>query len=720
MASGGYRPEIDGMRSIAVMAVVLDHVDFHLFEGGFVGVDVFFVISGYLITKQILAQLAAGSFSLSEFYVRRIRRLFPALAVTVLATLVAFAFIAPLKDLEKIFHSSTFSIFSLANFYFLSEVGYFDTEADFKPLLHTWSLSVEEQFYLLWPALLIALFAFRKPLIPAFIGVGIIVSLAAAEAYNVTYPSAVYYMLPFRIFELFLGAGVVFAERRFRATGYWSPFLSALGIIAILVPTLLLDENDPFPGALAIAPCLGAALVIFAGDAPYIGRLLTNSVTIYLGKISYSLYLVHWPIFVFWRYVTSHEWTLAEKALLIAAAIGAAHLLHTYVEKVFRFPASAAPKNAQPKPAAQHVSTQQIEATSATKTISNIKGRAAPNRNFLLASAFVAAMCAAPSIYTRVAAHVPMLSAKAKEKTLQDYGTFTSSDGIKLSLRKYHSNAAGQRALLIGDSHANHFYYGLGRAFHKRDVGLDMSFLSGCPPVFGVWKSFGDGEGMLAQRQDRCRSRKGAWEELVQDPRYDVVFLAARWFWLFEPTEQDGFSFRRDYLIRYEDENAPRTVARSKELFETHLRQTIERLHSLDKKVVIISQVPPIGNNISRCGKLAPFVSAAQSGRCRTMSYPEQEARGAYTNRVIAEIANEYEGVKALIPQSLMCTEQACMVKSDEGKILYNDNNHLTRYGSSWLVARANTQSRLIDQLVNEMRDDPVSKATSKSPITFQ
>ncbi len=286
--STNYRPDIDGLRALAVMLVLVGHVGLGL-SGGFIGVDVFFVISGFLITRLLLSSYEAG-IPLKDFWIRRIRRIVPAASVAVAATLIIGTCILPRRDLTLLGQSAIAPQLGYSNFYFWSHGGYFDLPSERQPLLHTWSLAVEEQFYLIWP--LILLLAWKKRAVAATIGGLGLISLAASELIVQSNPATAFYFMPTRMWELLLGAGALFLPQLHRILG-------PVGMILILVPAASYTASTPFPGLSAIAPCLGTALIILSRS--WITRLLSLGPTVYIGKMSYSIYLWHWPIWVFTR-----------------------------------------------------------------------------------------------------------------------------------------------------------------------------------------------------------------------------------------------------------------------------------------------------------------------------------------------------------------------------------------------------------------------------------
>lgn len=336
-----YYPHVDGIRAIAVLSVLFYHVGWAAFAGGFVGVDVFFVISGYLITSHVLEELRAGRFRLRDFYIRRVRRLGPALLFTLIASFVVGAMLFPPAVMERLSDSTTAATLSVSNIFFWTESGYFDSDAGLKPLLHTWSLGVEEQFYLVWPVLLL-LAARARVVVPLIVVLGI-VSLLFSEWVLARDPSAAFFLTPFRMTEFGIGALLATASARL-GTGPTSSFpreLSSLaGILLIGYAVFTYSHDTQFPGVTALVPCFGAAALLFGGGSHWSAKVLANPILVAIGLISYSLYLAHWPVIVFYRYWTHAPLDKLDQIMVLALSGLIGFLMHRYVEMPFRRPSS--------------------------------------------------------------------------------------------------------------------------------------------------------------------------------------------------------------------------------------------------------------------------------------------------------------------------------------------------------------------------------------------
>lgn len=339
-----YRPELDGLRAIAVLLVIFFHAGINPFSGGFVGVDVFFVISGYLITTIILSEKGRGVFSLVDFYERRARRILPPLFLIMFASLpAAWAWMLPsdLKDFSRsIIATSVFA----SNIFFWRESGYWDVDNELKPLIHTWSLSVEEQYYLLFPLYLMLMWRFRRRWIFGTLMLIAGLSLILAEYGSIYFPTSTFYLLPTRGWELAIGAIIAFYTLYRRADFSLRSYnaatnnaLSLLGLSCIGYAVVTFDKATPFPGIYAVVPTIGTGLVIFfASPKTLVGRVLSAKILVGMGLISYSAYLWHQPLFAFARHISVVEPNDKIFMFLIALSIVLAYLSWKYVEVPFR------------------------------------------------------------------------------------------------------------------------------------------------------------------------------------------------------------------------------------------------------------------------------------------------------------------------------------------------------------------------------------------------
>ncbi len=346
-----YRPEIDGLRALAIIPVIFSHAGFSTFSGGFIGVDVFFVISGYLITSIILKEKRSGSFSLFSFYERRIRRIIPPLFTMLVASALSTYFILTPTEMKRFSQSLVAVIFSSSNMLFWKTHGYFESSSDLKPLLHTWSLGVEEQFYLFFPLVFLFPWRNRSGRLPIIIFTLVLCSFVTADVLVKTDPVFAFYNLMTRAWELLIGAFVAVLPRRqiesFRgeiSKKDWrkvsAEILGLIGIVFIALPYFLYDNHTATPGKSVLIPTIGAALVLYyASGDNFVGRLLSVSPLRWIGLLSYSAYLWHQPIFAFARYTFGSYLNAGVFFLLIILVFVVAYLSFRFIEKPWRNPA---------------------------------------------------------------------------------------------------------------------------------------------------------------------------------------------------------------------------------------------------------------------------------------------------------------------------------------------------------------------------------------------
>lgn len=354
-----YLSHIDSLRAIAVLLVVLFHLDITFFQGGFIGVDVFFVISGFLITRIIKHEYEqTGSFNFKRFYIRRLRRLIPSLfLILVLVFIISFLIFSP-SDFINQAKSMVMASVALSNFHFLETSNYFDTASQFNPLLHTWSLAIEEQFYLIWPLTIFILLRIflNKKLIPFVVIFLLALSLfysfytsyygISDETLNMftsdneilpNISSFQFYLLPFRVFEFLIGAILVFLPIEKIKGNLSTGILNVLGLLLILAPAVYFNKSQVFLSTLNLIPCLGAALLIIAPPIKIFSPFLDNKYFRLIGNISYTWYLVHWPLIVFYKYFTNNSLGVVSQILLLVVSFGISYLIYKYYETPLRY-----------------------------------------------------------------------------------------------------------------------------------------------------------------------------------------------------------------------------------------------------------------------------------------------------------------------------------------------------------------------------------------------
>lgn len=334
-----YLPHIDGLRGIAVLAILLFHLGVPGAQGGFLGVDIFFVISGFLITGQIIRLSGSRKFSLLNFYFRRGRRLLPALFMTLLISIIVGLYVLPPHDLMLLAKSVIASQFFYSNVYFWSTAGYFSDISQSNILLHTWSLAVEEQFYLIWPLLLLGLLKALdlKSLIWVLLTLLIALILISSWAV-VTVPNAGFYLLPFRFHEFLIGglAYQISVLHRLRLNPFCTGTLATTGMLLTLGSLFFIDEQTPFPGLMSVPPVIGISLLLLSPPTGFLSRLLLSTPLQKMGLASYSIYLIHWPLIAFTQRVTGPHFDFVTGLIIFLSSIILGYASYRLIENPFR------------------------------------------------------------------------------------------------------------------------------------------------------------------------------------------------------------------------------------------------------------------------------------------------------------------------------------------------------------------------------------------------
>ncbi|MFC3195045.1 acyltransferase family protein [Marinicella sediminis] len=330
-----FRKDIQGLRALAVLAVILDHLEVPFSNGGFIGVDVFFTLSGFLITRLIVERLQGDGFKLFGFYKNRFWRLFPALLVTLAVTLLVAVLLFPAVLISDTAEASLAALFSVSNLYFFTEAGYWDYTAKYKPLLHTWSLGVEEQFYVLYPAMLIWAHL-RKWNLRLILLAMAVLSLLLSVVVTASNPDAGFYLLPFRVFEFCLG-GLVCLWPQQRLSERLSALIGVLALAVLVACVYAFEFIERFPSWWPLIPCLACAVLLLIRPVGFNRIILEHPVMVAIGNFSYSWYLVHWPVVVFYLFVLPHKPEGVDQVIMFSGSLLLAVLLHRFVEQPFRY-----------------------------------------------------------------------------------------------------------------------------------------------------------------------------------------------------------------------------------------------------------------------------------------------------------------------------------------------------------------------------------------------
>jgi peptidoglycan/LPS O-acetylase OafA/YrhL len=659
-----YRPDIQGLRGVSVIAVLLFHLGVAL-PGGFVGVDVFFVISGFLMTGLIADEFARrGTISFAEFYSRRIRRIFPALLVMILiVTALGYVLLLP-GDYEELAQSGAAAALSLGNVFFFFSTGYFDIPAEAKGLLHTWSLGVEEQFYLIWPAIMLALLSLARGrreltllLLLAVVGAGFLISV-----YGVLSDSKVaFYLLHARLWELAAGGLLVFLPQR--NFGSVNQLLPAAGLALIAWSLFALSPEAAFPGWNALPAVLGAAFIVNPASASLlVARLLALRPLAFAGTISYSLYLWHWPLIVLWRqYRSGAALTLSEAAMLAAAAVLVAWLSWRWIEEPFR------------------------KARSAKATVP--LGLAAAGAVAAIAFGVVAA----DGFSTRID---PQLAALSSLKTMWDWRCPQASALLELDCVVGAAwETAAAKGAIWGDSHAEHLLPLLDVA--GRETGRSIALFGDCPPIYydGGLKRVIAG---FPNYDSMCTTQRARYLALLRSsPEIEFVLVASRWSAYLADT--------------YRREGEERSLGHGLTLLREGLEEFVAEVAPLGRRIVLIGEMPQFEFDPIPCVMLDHIEvhhlwlwrDPSERERCRaaTTSIPRQDVlrRLSAPNDVLRSVASSHAQVRAFFPTDAMC-ETDC-ITSVAGEFLFRDSNHLRRNLSPEALDRFATVLRLRELL---------------------
>lgn len=532
-----YRSEIDGLRAIAVLPVVLCHAQVTGFSGGFVGVDIFFVISGFLICSLITDELSLKEFSILHFYERRCRRILPALFVMLAVVFCISAFILLPPDMDSFCRSLIAAILFLSNMFFWKSASYFDGASQFKPLLHTWSLGVEEQFYIFVPLLLFAISKWFKSRYTFFLSCVSIISLLLSVWALSHAPTGNFYSLPTRFWELALGALVATSLADFKISHSTKEIIGILGLGLIIYPILMFSDETPFPGLNALFPCIGAAAIIYSSDDidSVVGRMLSTGPMVFVGKISYSLYLWHWPLLSLLRYHVSRDLTYFEIAGVLTLSLFFSVFSWKYVETPFR-------KNTS------FFSRRVVFSSSGIAMFVVFIVGALGISSSGFSSRF-------PDFEEQKISGVERYNSNTCH--LLQHQTFDAWRGGECFLTSGHT----EKVLLWGDSFAAHYAPGIVDEATRISVDLLQYTAAACPPVFGYYTA----------ASPHCRDFNDNIPKILSKYGIKKVIMSARWESL----------FKRGVT--------PNDVA-----------NTVKRLNEMGIKVFVIGQSPVFNNDVQR------------------------------------------------------------------------------------------------------------------------
>ena len=637
-----YRRDIDGLRAIAVLSVLGFHAFPSLVRGGFIGVDIFFVISGFLISTIIFESLEENRFSYAEFYMRRIKRIFPALVLVLFASL-AFGWYTLMPDEyqqlgKHVFTGAGF----ISNIALWRESGYFDNTAATKPLLHLWSLGIEEQFYIFWP--LLVSFAWRRKL--GFLALMAIVGSASFAVNMLTVkadPTAAFYSPLSRVWELMIGSVLAYVLlHRPASLSKQGNRLSLAGLAVIAAALLLLDKNDVFPGWRALLPTVGAFLIIAAGPDAWLNRkLLGNRLMVAIGLISYPLYLWHWPLLSLANIIDVGLVSNGTKLALLAASFVLATLTYQLVERPLR-----AWKN---NPLKIGTLCAVLAALAASGALLYAKG-GVPSRP-VAQNAGIAQVALNLSLRHQVPEE-PCHLANAQADSF---------------CKAYNSAATGPLMVVWGDSHAGAWLPVFVAMAQERNYRLMLFSHLGCPPLLDTRRSDGAESGKFC-------SQLGLAEPIVaslHSLKPAVVFLVARWSLYSNGWISDGELQKATHFVTT-DAHADATQTRSRDALASQLPLTVKALLESTPRVVIFQNPPTLK------GYLLPR-SYADPARVEPAAAADR-ADQAF-NRALVERMGATPGVKLFDATPALCDGTLCHAVLN-GVPVYDDDNHVSAQGA--------------------------------------
>ena len=643
-----YRKEVDGLRAVAVIPVIFFHAGFSGFSGGFIGVDVFFVISGYLITSIIIHDFQKQKFSIINFYERRARRILPALSFMLLFTTLAAYLLMP-AYLLKLYSQSLVSVASfLSNVYFYLTSGYFSTAAEEKPLLHTWSLAVEEQYYLFYPLLLMVLWKKGKTLIQWVLVVITLVSLALAQYLaELQLVNANFYLIFSRAWELMLGSLLAFTPHLYgQASHRTKQFISMLGLLMIICSIVLFDKYTPFPSLYTLIPVLGTCLLIAYTDSKTIvGKLLSSPAFVGVGLISYSLYLWHQPFLAFLRLKSIGEPQLVHLWLAIILTFLLAFISWKYVEAPFRN------KKRFSRVLIFKLSTASLVACLAIGISGHIGG-GFENRF-------------APEKYQDSMVWSPKRSCHQK----------SPNDDISEQACSYF----GQNITwaVFGDSHIVEPAFALAKNLQPDDIGIKHFSFKGCMPALTI----------DAQKPGCTQWINNTLDYLESSAEISNVLLAFRHsYYLFGSQVHQFPSIPNEpFRVKLNNPNQYADELIAREAYWQSFEKIVERLTNANKTVYVLFPIPELPMSIHKAA--APFSVINDQTLVnlnKTTSVEYYLARHAFILNKLKSFSS-LKNVVPIEPLKIICNSEYCPAIKDE-QALYYDDNHLSIAGAQLIA----------------------------------
>jgi len=654
-AETGYRPELDGLRAIAILFVLFDHFGLFGFAGGFAGVDVFFVLSGFLITGQCARHGAQLTWArIGQFYLRRFWRIAPAYFVVVLATLAIGWRLMLVDDVARLGQWARGAAMFAVNFN--PDSGYFAPAAMYTPLLHLWSLGVEAQFYLIWP--LILRYALRRSLRVQFtvLAVIFVATLAASSLLSLFDPKAAFFAMPSRLWEFSVGAAVALAPPlAFRPRRQRRYDIAAALVLAFLLSTpFLFDSYVIWPAPLALVVVLPTAFLIYAARNPNSPAYLVLAFApmAWTGRVSYSLYLVHWPLLTLATYAVYPTASMGLRATLLAASFGLGWLLNRFVEtplrKVWRSP---------------------------RRWRWALVGAAAPVATYALAIALVVA--GGGFVREGQGDEAAAVQAERRACRAEELGSL-AHDGCLIGFA-----GVAPAAALWGDSHAGHLADPFAEAYAERRQSLLFFARNSCPPLPGLRVANNWLNARFSGRKT-CEERNARFLAYVlATPSIRTLYIAGHW-----PAYVEAHRFGSEtgspfYLTSKQRPWA--STDNSRALMQSSLIDLAKAVTDAGKTLVLIGSVPEMGFDAGRCAQL--LAPAEAEARCR-IARADVDVRQRATDAIFAAARAAVPSLRVVDLRAFMCGPESCPAVRD-GVALYTDFHHVTKAGAAPIVAAA-------------------------------
>jgi len=658
-----YRPDIDGLRAVAVIAIVAFHAFPSVIPGGFVGVDIFFVISGFLITSLIFQSEHNKTFSFNEFYTGRIRRIFPSL-ILVMSACFAFGWFALLADEYKMLgkHIAASVIF-IPNFIFWSESGYFDYAAASKPLMHLWSLGIEEQFYLVWP--LVAWLCRKYKISLVKVGGVIFLSSLLINLLMIEVAASAAFFSPLsRMWELLSGCLLALfiqnkasafetSLQKLFAHNYMNHGITSLGLMLILYSLFLFDQDIAFPGGWALIPVIGSVFIILAGKKAWLNHwVLSNRIVVGVGLISFPLYLWHWPLLSFARIIggVTPDWSLRLAIVIVSFVL--AFLTTYFIERPIRFGRKDKSK------ATLLVITMIILGGVGLATFAQggFEGRISNKQ---------------------VKAQLADLNFDIPESS----GWYC--DDLQYDSPRCHSTGPNPPVVVIGDSHALTIYSALRERFKAKgqDIGL-YGASDGCPPLINVVIQDQGGDFRNCLKKGTLAIRR-----IIADSSIREVILTSR-----GPMYTTGLGYGDiestqfgNWVLHFEGDK--KGASDNRTVFSLGLMQTLDALLAAGKKVTFLYDVPELGFDIRSCFSFRPLSMSANDAHSCSVSRADFEKRTSAFKIMVDKILVQRPEVKVIDLAKALCDEKYCYGAKD-GVLFYIDDDHLSHRGAAYVVSK--------------------------------